>query len=392
MNGKLLHNILETEQTPLYVFDVGELKRRVRLLRSHLPEKVELCYAMKANPFLVEPLGELTDWLEICSPGELRICRRLKLPQEKFVISGVYKDAEMVERLVSGEDPVGYFTVESANQFELLRETARRFSRKIRVLLRLTSGNQFGLDENELAELVRNHPNDPWVDICGLQYYSGTQKNSLKRLAREIKRLDDYLAGLYQMYEFKMPKLEFGPGFPVAYFEGETFDEAGFLKDFSNLLSNMRYDGRVTLEIGRSLAAGCGTYLTQVVDTKQNRGENYAIVDGGMHQMVYYGQSMAMRRPRFSLYPPRREKNVHEWNICGSLCTVNDFLVKRVPLPDLQTGDVLAFDCAGAYCMTEGISLFLSRDLPEIVLLNEDGTYSEVRKHTAVDELNTPIH
>ena len=38
---------------------------------------------------------------------------------------------------------------------------------------------------------------------------------------------------------------------------------------------------QVVLELGRSVVASCGTYLTSVVDTKTNVGSNYAIVDGG---------------------------------------------------------------------------------------------------------------
>ncbi len=390
ISKKRMEEILKTEQTPLYIFDMEELTHRIEFLRENLPERVELCYAVKANPFILESISRMVDWLEICSPGELRICQRLKLPERKFVISGVYKEAGLMEELISGKKEVGYYTVESVLQFIHLRATAERLKRRIPVLLRLTSGNQFGLDEYTLAELIDKYKKDYWIDIIGIQYFSGTQKNSIKKLAREIFRLDDYLAGLYEMFEFKARKLEFGPGFPVSYFEGEAFEEKMFLKQFSVLLSNMRFDGQITLEIGRSLAASCGTYLTRIVDTKRNHSENYAIVDGGMHQMVYYGQSMAMKQPRFYLLPSRTEGNENVWNICGSLCTINDFLVKRTHLPDLQIGDVLAFENAGAYCMTEGISLFLSRDLPEIVLVKEDGSYLSVRNQIATDILNTP--
>lgn len=36
-----------------YVFDSRALHARIRYLQSLLPERVELCYAIKANPFLV---------------------------------------------------------------------------------------------------------------------------------------------------------------------------------------------------------------------------------------------------------------------------------------------------------------------------------------------------
>ena len=390
MNEAIINEILEKEHTPLYVFNIGKLKQRVRLLREGLPKGAELCYAVKANPFLAAALTDQVEWMEICSPGELRICRKLEIPEKKFVVSGVYKDASTMKNLLEEKKQVGYYTVESAGQFTMLRNMAERFQKKIPLILRLTSGNQFGLDEYELAELVRLYKNDRWVEICGLQYFSGTQKSSLKKLSREIRNVDNYLTGLEQMYDFKMPKLEFGPGLPVPYFEGESLNESEFLEEFSLLLSEMRYNGAITLEVGRSIAASCGTYLTQVVDTKRNHGENYAIVDGGMHQMVYYGQSMAMKHPHFSVFPVHPTGEEQEWNICGSLCTINDFLVKKVPLPGLQKGDILAFENAGAYCMTEGISLFLSRDLPAVALLDENGNYSLVREHTAIDELNMP--
>ena len=56
------------------------------------------------------------------------------------------------------------------------------------------------------------------------------------------------------------------------------------------------------------------------------------------------------------------------WNICGSLCTINDILVKKLELSDLKIGDILVFKNTGAYSMTEGISLFLSRDLPQVLI------------------------
>lgn len=37
--------------TPLYIFDARRAARRVELLRAVLPDRVELCYAIKANPF-----------------------------------------------------------------------------------------------------------------------------------------------------------------------------------------------------------------------------------------------------------------------------------------------------------------------------------------------------
>ena len=257
-------------------------------------------------------------------------------------------------------------------------------------MLRLTGVNQFGLDKEAISELIGKYKEDKWVDIAGIQFFSGTQKSSLKKLRREIESADQFIAELYERYNFRTRKFEYGPGFPVVYFEGEQFDETEFLKEFSKILDSMQFSGKITLELGRSIAASCGTYLTGVVDTKCNNGELYAIVDGGMHQIVYYGQSMAMKHPKIRLISSRTEGEKKNWNICGSLCTVNDILVKRFPLPEPEAGDTLVFENTGAYCTTEGISLFLSRELPAVVLLEETGEFKVVRKQIRTEIFNAP--
>ena len=48
MIGELLQNY----GTPFYVFDIGILKERIAYLRKHL--KADLCYAIKANTFILK--------------------------------------------------------------------------------------------------------------------------------------------------------------------------------------------------------------------------------------------------------------------------------------------------------------------------------------------------
>jgi hypothetical protein len=107
----------------------------------------KLCYAMKANPFLTGELARSRRTIfEVCSPGELRICRRAGRPMEKVVLSGVYKDPDELEAVFSQGLPVGTFTAESPAQWTLLAGLAKKYARTVHVLLRLTSGAQFGIE------------------------------------------------------------------------------------------------------------------------------------------------------------------------------------------------------------------------------------------------------
>lgn len=388
MHESELLSLTERFPTPFYLFDGEELERRVAHLRAVLPPDTGLCYAVKANPFLAQELGGLVERLEICSPGEYAICRQLGLNPSQYVISGVYKDPQWMEELASREDVEQMIcTVESMAQYQLLCRVAQKYGRHLKLLLRLTSGSQFGLERQEIQEILAHL--DPRMEVRGIQYFSGTQKTSVKRLARELRMLEEFLTSLQDQYD-PIPELELGPGFPVSYFADDAEQDEEVLVQAAQQLAQLSFAGTLTLELGRSIAASCGTYVTRVVDRKTNQGQNYAIVDGGIHQLVYFGQSMAMRRPQVALLPPRSGDDVENWNICGSLCTVNDILVKQLPLSQLEIGDVLAFGRAGAYCMTEGISLFLSRDLPSVLLRRPDGQVLCLRRPVETCTWNTP--
>ena len=50
--------------TPLYVFHEEELRETTRRLENTLGKAAGLCYAMKANPFLVKVMEQLVDRIQ----------------------------------------------------------------------------------------------------------------------------------------------------------------------------------------------------------------------------------------------------------------------------------------------------------------------------------------
>ena len=91
MKTELYDSILSRCEGAVYVFDADVLRERTAKIRAAMPENVSLCYAVKANTFIIKELIGSVDRFEICSPGEERICERLGVPSEMMVISGVYK-------------------------------------------------------------------------------------------------------------------------------------------------------------------------------------------------------------------------------------------------------------------------------------------------------------
>ena len=380
--------------TPSYVFDLDKMKGFVKKVQSCLGESVQLCYAMKANPFLTGPMMEVVSSFEVCSPGEFRICERVGVPMERIVLSGVYKNPEDVEYVLSAYGGRGMYTVESLQHLQILNDTAVKLGMKIAVLIRVTSGNQFGVDEEDIRKMVSDRGNYPGIEIEGLQFYLGTQKRELSQMKTELEHLDEFIGELKEVNGFETRVLEYGPGFFVPYFKKDKSEDVeDVLGEFKELLECLKFKGKVVLEMGRFLAATCGYYVTSIVDMKVNKDQPYVIMDGGINHLNYYGQVMAMKQPYcVQLDAEGNEKTEGEaeaWNLCGALCTVSDVVVKRFPLHKPQIHDILVFERVGAYSVTEGIYLFLSRPLPRIYFWTEEGGFRMVREGVHTDLLNS---
>lgn len=407
MREEIIKHSIQEYSTPFYLFDVDEAKQRINYIRESLQGIAKVCFAIKANPFLMKSVRDCVDKFEVCSPGEFHIYEEQEMLGEQLIYSGVYKDKDTLESALSHYNEEGIFTVESELHWQLIEEWANSNCKKVKVYLRLTSGNQFGMDEGVVERLVRERKTHPYMEIEGIHFFSGTQKKKLIRQEKELQYLNEYCHRLKDKYDFMVKNLEYGPGAPISYFQEEknvmTTDE--FLDGIIHLISEMDCGAIVTLEMGRFLMAMCGSYVTSVCDLKHNKGTNYIIVDGGIHHLNYDGQLKGMYLPFMKIFRTKTEnfekvqpisskegqnKKATLWDICGALCTINDVIVSQVPMECVCKGDIFVFERVGAYSIYEGMVLFLSRTLPEVVFYSKDHGFQSVRKPIETYKMNRP--
>ena len=386
----VFETLVQEHHTPAYVFDLDVLSARLQMIRQHMGAVADLCFAMKANPFLVKPLLNLVDRFEVCSPGEFAICERNQIPANRIVLSGVNKERKEIERIVTTYGGEVTFTVESEQQFQLLASLSNEKSTPVKLIFRLSSGNQFGMDEATICRLLLQIHNFPSLKLLGLQYYSGTQKKKISFIERELNHLDEFCGRIQAKFGIQVSVLEYGPGLFVSYFEqDDPHNDAELLMGLRKLLEQMKFGGKIILEMGRFMTADCGYYCTSVVDIKRTEDQNYCVIDGGIHHINYYGQNMGMKPPPLLHLAQSKVGNIEEWHICGSLCTAGDVLAKLYPLQSVSLHDILVFKKLGAYAITEGISLFLSRDLPKVLFYNTATGIQLVRDVIPTYPLNT---
>ena len=391
--------------TPSYIFDTDVLCERIDKMQEILGCGVTVCYAMKANPFLIGTLDKKLDKFEVCSPGEFAICEKEGIDRSKIVLSGVNKEKkDILYTMKTGA--VGIYTVESLNQLELINSCAVECGIKVKVLIRVTSGNQFGINERQVYEIADRKDELKGIIIEGIQCYSGTQKKKLSQIESEVVWLQAIAHTCEAEHGVKLNEIEYGPGLSVDYFVTDkcdamntNFDE---LEEFAGMIKEMSEKFNVTLEMGRYIAATCGVLISRIADMKMNDTTRYAIIDSGINHINYYGQAMAMKIPAYSYVKADgtvvKDRNVmsklngtddEKWTICGSLCTVADLIVKNLPIGTPECNDKIIFYNIGAYSITEGIYLFLSRKMPVITACNKDGSVEVYRDVICSDRINS---
>ena len=393
MNTQVLKTLAAQLDTPSYIFDLDEFRKRAELVRKYFGDKTGLCFSIKANPFLLGRLPEIFDKIEVCSPGELTVCEKTGVDKNKIIFSGVNKTEKDVKR--AADDEVGTFTAESLLHVEMINAEGKSRGKVYPVLLRVTDvkgGSQFGMEEAQVLDIISRRVEYPGIEIVGIHYFTGTQKKKAKPIIRELDYLDELILRIKTDLDFTVERVEYGTGLAVDYFDANADAlEEERLASVSEKIRALSEKVSLTVEMGRFFAAPCGYYLTKVIDVKSNYGINYAIVDGGLNQLKYDGQLQGMQIPQIiHLKNNSQDNDEQPWTLCGSLCTTADVLSRNAMFSALSIGDILVFCRTGAYSVTEGMAVFLSREMPVVSVYSEKDGLTVIREMLYSDVFNTP--
>ena len=218
MNTQVLKTLAAQLDTPSYIFDLDEFRKRAELVRKYFGDKTGLCFSIKANPFLLGRLPEIFDKIEVCSPGELTVCEKTGVDMNKIIFSGVNKTEKDVKR--AADDEVGTFTAESLLHVEMINAEGKSRGKVYPVLLRVTDvkgGSQFGMEEAQVLDIISRRVEYPGIEIVGIHYFTGTQKKKAKPIIRELDYLDELILRIKTELDFTVERIEYGTGLAVDY-------------------------------------------------------------------------------------------------------------------------------------------------------------------------------
>ena len=375
--------------TPFFAYDRRLLTERVAMLRSVLPDGLDLTYAMKANPMpaVVQHLAGLVDSIDVASAGEMAVALDTGMPAERISFAGPGKTAAELRRAVAAgivvelESPTEARRVLAAgNELGVRPRVALRVNPDFAVKgsgMRMGGGpQQFGTDAEQVPDLVAELVGAD-IDLLGFHVFAGSQNLRAEIIAEAQRRTVDLVVGLADLLPTPVRYLNLGGGFGIPYFAADAPLDLGVVGDnlaalLDGPIATHLPEARTVVELGRYIVGECGVYVTEVVDRKVSRGKTYLVVDGGMHhQLAASGNLGQVIRRNYPLVVGTRaeEEPVETVSVVGCLCTPLDLLGSDVELPRTEVGDLVVLFQAGAYGLTASPTAFLGHPAPAEVLV-----------------------
>jgi diaminopimelate decarboxylase len=366
-------------RTPFYAYDRRLISERVEVLRTHLPRRVHIHYAMKANPMpeVVAHLASLVDGLDIASAGELKVALEAGARPDTVSFAGPGKtDADLEAALAAGI----VVNLESEGELERLAAIASRRGARGRVNVRVnpdfelkSSGMKmgggpkpFGVDAERVPAMLRRIAALP-LDFQGCHIFSGAQNLRAEAIAEAQRKSVELAVRLAQDAPGPVRILNIGGGLGIPYFPGdERLDVSLVAHNLAAILQGLdsRLPGaQVVLELGRFLVGEAGIYVCRVIDRKISRGHCFLVTDGGLHHHLAasgnFGQVIRKNYPVTVGNRVRGEKR-EIVSVVGPLCTPLDLLADNMEMASAEVGDLIVVFQSGAYGLTASPAAFLS--------------------------------
>jgi diaminopimelate decarboxylase len=383
--------LLAEHGSPLYVYDLDVIRRRVAALRVALPERTEIAFAVKANPSpaVLETLRRVGVGADVASGGELAAVLRAGFEPATVCFTGPGKTDRELEAALRAR--IRALTIESLDELDavlgmaslahpgqgLLLRLAVEAGTEERPIIGAAGSAKFGLADGEADEALDRlrgaaalGPGGPYR-VLGFHAFGASNVLDAGVLVDAFRELADRAEALAGDHGLDVRLIDAGGGLGIPYrAEAPELDlqalGAGVSAELATWADRPSLRGaRVLLEPGRWLVGPAGAYLTRVVRNKVRGGRTIAVMDGGIHHLAR--PVLAGEQQRVVAVGPaaaRAAEGLAATDIVGPLCTGLDVLASGVELPRSQAGDVYAILDSGAYGFTESMPFFLSHPIP----------------------------
>ncbi len=376
VGGVNLVELARTYGTPLFVLDETTIRAAAKAytdtLSTAYPGPSLPLYACKANMNmgLVKLMEQCGMGLDVVSGGELYTAIQAGFPMERVLFNGNNKTTQELELAI--HHGVGRISADNFQDLEFIHKIAATKGKKVDVLLRITPGiechthdyiktghvdSKFGFDLSQLPVAIDRILEEfrETITLKGLHAHIGSQIFEIKPFEDLIEVMMNIYYNIREQYSgLVLEDIDVGGGLGIMYTgqdDPPAVPEAvaRIAEKLAAYAKRLNYPmPRLLMEPGRSMIATAGLTLYSVGSMKDVPGvRKYVAVDGGMGDNIrpalYQAQYSAVVANKVGVPV---EETV---SIVGKYCESGDVLIKGLPVPRLENGDVLVVFGTGAY-------------------------------------------
>lgn len=398
-----LSRIAEAVGTPVYVYSTATLERHYHVFHDALASHAEIgepliAFAVKANSnvAVLATLVRLGAGADTVSEGEVRRALAAGVPPSKIVFSGVGKSLE--ELVFALEADVDQINVESEPELDLLAGAAAQLGRRATVAIRvnpevgagghdkITTGHaesKFGVSLAEAERLYAKASNIASLRPVGVACHIGSQITDLEPLRTAYAAMRD-LAARFRAHGLKIGKLDLGGGLGAPYFNQPApptpVDLAAVVQTVFE-----RVDIDLAFEPGRVITANAGVLLSRVIRVHARpEGRRFLVLDAAMNDLIRPAMYDAYHDLR-PIAAPASDAELSPYDVVGPVCETGDTFTRDRPLPELQSGDLVAFMSAGAYGAVMSSEYNTRPLVPEVLVKGSE--FAVVRPRPTYEEM-----
>lgn len=369
-------------KTPFYYYDKKVLDATLDTLQTELNKhpNFHLHYAIKANANMdvLREIQKAGFGVDAVSGGEIKQALKAGFAADKIVYAGVGKaDWEINLGLDEG---IFCFNVESLEELHIINELAQAKDKTARVCFRInpnvgahthaniTTGlaeNKFGIAMEDMETAINEANSLSNIELIGLHFHIGSQ----------ILEMDDFVALSARINELQtrlesqgivVKNINVGGGLGIDYNDPDGKPVPNFQKYFDTYAHNLqlRPGQHVHFELGRSVVGQMGSLITRVLYVKQAHIKQFAIVDGGMSDLI----RPALYDAHHLIQNISSSEPAEKYDVVGPICESSDVFGKDETLPACHRGDFIALRSAGAYGEIMACQ-YNCRQLPEAYLM-----------------------
>jgi len=347
--NKLL-KLVKQHGTPLILFSPDAFRKKYQELQLHLPH-VKHHYALKSLPYesCLQEIAACNGFLDLASIGEIKMVHqnRPELIKKSIYTHPIKKSKDIALALKYGIN-----TMVADNYEELYKFI--EYGSEIQVLLRVAFPNpsarcdlsqKFGIPFQDIKKLIA-YCVDSGLNLHGISFHPGSQLVDPEAHINGIKSLKSIYEWCNLNYNYKIPVLDIGGGFP-AKLSVEVPDLKEFCKPINAILNELFPDTEIWSEPGRAISASSMMSISSIVGKTYKNNQLWYYIDDGVYQTL---SGKVYDHAEYSFIPLHSEESItFSTVISGPTCDSIDTLINKVFLPELNVGDIFITPNVGAY-------------------------------------------